>query len=80
LIKLTAMKTAILTIAYAAALLVTPGVAIAQQSDQQASGCYNIASADARAYCLARAHRDPGRCYSIQAADLRQFCLAWVRQ
>lgn len=42
--------------------------------------CYNIGDADARAYCLARAHRDPGRCYSIQRADLRSLCLAEARK
>lgn len=45
-----------------------------------ASACYNISDADARAACLARAHRDPGRCYSVQRSDLRAQCLAEVRQ
>lgn len=45
-----------------------------------ASACYNISDADARAACLARAHRDPGRCYSVQRSELRAQCLAEVRQ
>lgn len=52
--------------------------AAAQASD--AGACYAIANADARAFCLARAHRDPGRCYAIQAPDLRSACLAEVRR
>lgn len=42
--------------------------------------CYSIQDSDARAYCLARAHREPAQCYSIQRADLRAQCLAEVRQ
>lgn len=49
-------------------------------SSARASACYNISDADARAACLARAHRDPGRCYSVQRADARAQCLAEVRQ
>lgn len=45
-----------------------------------ASACYNISDADARSYCLARAHREPGTCYTIQRADLRAQCLAEVRK
>ena len=45
-----------------------------------ASACYNIADADARTYCLARAHRQPGQCYSIQNAAMRSMCLADVRK
>ena len=45
-----------------------------------AGACYSIASADGRAYCRAKAHKDPSICYSIQAADLRAICLAEVRK
>lgn len=41
--------------------------------------CYTL-PADARAYCLARAHGDPSRCYSIQATEMRAACLAEVRK
>lgn len=41
----------------------------------QASACYSIADADARAACLARSHHDPSRCYSVQAAEKRAECL-----
>lgn len=44
------------------------------------SACYNIPDADARTYCLARAHRQPGQCYNIQRADLRAQCFAEVRR
>ncbi|MCU9530470.1 hypothetical protein [Pseudomonas mosselii] len=44
------------------------------------SSCYNIAAADARTYCLAVAHNDPGRCYAIQDSAMRNRCLAEVRQ
>lgn len=45
-----------------------------------AASCYGIAQADARAYCLARAHGDSGRCYAIQDTALRSQCLAEVRK
>ena len=45
-----------------------------------AGSCYTVADADARAYCLAKAHRDPGRCYAIQGSGLRSLCLAEVRE
>jgi len=45
-----------------------------------ASSCYVIGDPDARAYCLARARRDPGTCYAIQRPDLRTQCLAEVRR
>lgn len=65
--------------ALAFALLVTLfGPIIAFAGD--ASACYNVADADARSMCLARAHREPGQCYSIQRADLRSQCLAEVRK
>ena len=44
-----------------------------------ASSCYNL-PADARAYCLARAHGDPGRCYAVQDPTLRAACLSEVRK
>lgn len=42
--------------------------------------CYSVGDADARAYCLARAHREPSQCYNIQRADVRAMCLAEVRK
>lgn len=45
-----------------------------------AGSCYSIASPDARAWCLAKAHADPGRCYSIQDSAMRSMCLAEVRR
>jgi hypothetical protein len=42
--------------------------------------CYAVGNADARAYCLAKAHGNPSGCYSIQAGDLRSMCLAEVRK
>ena len=72
------MRIIVLTIAYATALLVAPHSAIAGSS--AASACYNVQDADARAYCLARVHRDPGRCYNVQRADLRSACQAEAHQ
>lgn len=46
----------------------------------EASSCYAINDADARAFCLAKAHGNPSGCYSIQAGDLRSLCLAEVRK
>jgi len=48
-------------------------------SAADSSSCYNIADADARTYCLALAHNDPGRCYAIQDSALRSRCLAEIR-
>lgn len=62
---------------YLAALLL---VCSAVASATDAASCYSIAEADARAYCLAFAHNDPGRCYAIQNAALRAQCLAEVRK
>lgn len=45
-----------------------------------AGSCYAIGSPDARAYCLAKAHKDPGRCYAIQDSATRSQCLAEVRR
>lgn len=47
---------------------------------EDAGSCYAVADADARAYCLAKAHGDSGRCYAIQNAGLRSMCLAEVRR
>lgn len=47
---------------------------------ENASACYNIADSDARTFCLARAHKEPGQCYSIKRPDLRSQCLAEVRR
>jgi len=43
---------------YVVGLMLMPQFAMAAD----ASACYNIADADARTYCLARAHRQPGQC------------------
>lgn len=45
-----------------------------------ASSCYAVADADARAYCLAKARKDSSTCYTIQRADMRSMCLAEVRR
>lgn len=71
------MRTIVLSLAYAAALLVAPHSAVAAAA---ASACYGVGNPDARAYCLAMAHRDPGRCYNIQGSGLRAACLAEVRR
>lgn len=65
-------------LAVLAFLLILPlaGRAVAED----ASTCYTISDADARTYCLARAHKDPARCYAVQRADLRAQCLAEVRR
>lgn len=44
-----------------------------------AGACYAITDADARAACLAKAHRDPGRCYSVKDSGKRAVCIAEVR-
>lgn len=44
------------------------------------SACYSVGDADARAYCLAKAHREPSICYSIIRADMRAMCLAETRK
>ena len=75
-----AMRTMILALAYVFALLVTPQAALAETRQPQPSSCYNIQDADARAFCLARAHRNPSMCYSVQRPDLRSMCLAEVRR
>lgn len=72
------MRSIILVLAYFSALLVAPHSAIAGSS--AASACYNIQDADARASCLARAHREPSRCYNVQRAELRAICLSEVRR
>ena len=63
-------------ITHVAALMLIPQFAMAAD----ASACYNIADADARTYCLARAHRQPGQCYSIQNPAMRSMCLSEVRK
>lgn len=45
-----------------------------------ASACYTINGADARAYCRAKAKEDPSICYNIQSSALRNQCLAEVRK
>ena len=72
------MRIIVLTIAYVTALLVAPHSAVAGSS--AASACYNVQDADARASCLARVHRDPGRCYNVQRADLPAKSMSEVRR
>ena len=62
-----------------AIFLFGPVIALAGQA-ATASACYNITDADARTYCLARAHRQPGQCYSIQNPAMRSMCLSEVRK
>lgn len=45
-----------------------------------AGSCYTITDADARAYCLAKAHKQSAQCYAIQSSSLRAQCLAEVRK
>ena len=52
--------------------------AVAKAAD--AGACYTVQDADARTYCLARAHSEPAQCYAIQKADMRSKCLAEVRK
>lgn len=56
-----------------------PALAAADAA-QRASACYVVSDPDGRAYCLAKAHGDPGRCYVIQRPDLRALCIAEVRR
>lgn len=58
--------------------LLLGGSATAGAAD--AASCYGISQADARVFCIARAHSDPGRCYAIQDSALRSQCLAEVRK
>lgn len=88
-----AMRHIVLLLAYSASLLVAPRSALAAPGAivvttrpavatpaSDAGACYSVHDADARAYCLARAHSNPSMCYSVQRADLRSMCLAEVRQ
>lgn len=75
-----AMRYTILALAYLSALLVTPQAALAASGGSSSGACYSIQDADARAFCLARAHRSSSMCYSIQRPDVRSMCLAEVRQ
>ncbi len=70
------MRYTVLLLAYLAALAVTPGAAVASDT----GACYNIADADARTYCIARARKEPAQCYSIQSSAMRSMCLAEVRK
>lgn len=74
--QLSIMYNTFAIITHVAALMLMPQFVMAAD----ASACYNIADADARTYCLARAHRQPGQCYSIQNAAMRSMCLAEVRK
>jgi len=61
----------------ASGILASPFLAF-PASAADAGTCYVIHDADARAFCLARAHRDVGVCYSIQEPALRAQCRAEV--
>lgn len=61
-------------------MLLTVSAAAGADTATQAAACYNLPTSDARATCLARVHRDPGRCFSVQDAAARAQCLAEVRQ
>lgn len=61
-----------------AAVLVVTSPAFAD-SIAQAGQCYSIQNADARAACLAKAHKDPSRCYAVQSPDKRAECIAEVK-
>ena len=70
------------TVLLAASTFLLMLVSTTASSDEarQAGACYTIHNADARAYCLAKAHRSPSYCSSIQNADLRAECRATVQQ
>jgi hypothetical protein len=51
-----------------------------QAKAADASACYVIASADHRAFCLAKARGESSMCYAIGDAGLRAECLAEVRK
>lgn len=68
------MKNAICSLFFALAAAATTSAIAAD-----AGSCYAIQSADARAYCLAKAHGNPSGCYSIQSSDKRSECLAELR-
>ena len=70
------MRKTFAIITHVAALMLMPQFAMAAD----ASACYNITDADARTYCLARAHRQPGQCSSIQNPAMRSMCLSEVRK
>lgn len=58
-------------------LVVSPAFA---DSSAQAGQCYSIQNAEARAACLAKAHKDPSRCYAVQSPDKRAECMVEVRK
>lgn len=60
-------------------LMLASGIlALPAWADDAGGTCYTIGDADARAFCLARAHRNVGMCYSIQESGLRARCRAEV--
>lgn len=61
----------------ASGILASPFLALPARAND-AGTCYTISDADARALCLARAHRNIGMCYSIQEPSLRAQCRAEV--
>ncbi len=64
-------------IAHIAAVLF---LAAAQASADDGSACYSIVSSDHRAFCLAKARKDPSMCYAIVDAAMRSECLVEVRR
>lgn len=68
------------TIHGAALCLILGALGAAGVNAADAGSCYGIGDADARAYCLAKAHQEPSGCYSIQDSGMRSSCLAEVRK
>lgn len=66
---------------YAFALLFTiAALPAAADTASAASACYSISDSDARATCLAKAHKDPAKCYAVQSAEKRAICIAEVKR
>lgn len=65
------------TTAVLALLLLLPA---AGARAQDSAACYSIQDADWRAYCLAKAYKEPSACYSIQRSDLRALCRAEAKE
>lgn len=59
-------------------VLVLAFIAPAAALAADASSCYTIASADQRAWCLAKARGESSMCYAIQDQATRAQCIAEV--
>lgn len=73
------MRYIIFAAIYLCAILFGSHAAVAQVARPSSSACYGIGNADARSYCLARAHRQVSYCYNVQDASMRAMCIAEVR-